>query len=66
MSNDLSRLKDWIGKTETVEDRAAIHPVRGYAALMDKEEVPKEGDPIGPMALSVRSRATAASRSASA
>ena len=30
--------KEPIGKTETVQDRAAIHPVRGYAALMDKDQ----------------------------
>ena len=49
MSQDLERLKDWIGKTDTVEDRATAMPVHGYAALMDRDTVPKEGDPIGPM-----------------
>ena len=49
MSQDLDSLKDWIGKSETVEDRATVVPVHGYAALRGREDVPKEGDPIGPM-----------------
>jgi 3-methylfumaryl-CoA hydratase len=49
MSENLQHLKEWIGRTETVEDRATRLPVHGYAALRDRPEVPKEGDPIGPM-----------------
>lgn len=49
MPQDLEKLKDWIGNTETFEDRASVLPVHGYAALLDKSDTPKEGDPIGPM-----------------
>jgi len=49
MSRDLEHLKDWIGRSETIEDRATLRPVHLYAALRDREETPKEGDPIGPM-----------------
>ncbi|MEM9682412.1 MAG: acyl-CoA dehydrogenase [Pseudomonadota bacterium] len=49
MSEDLDHLKDWIGRSETIEDRAAQLPVHGYAALRDLPDVPREGDPIGPM-----------------
>ena len=49
MSQDLESLKDWIGRSETEEDRATVRPVHGYAALRDRDDVPKEGDPIGPM-----------------
>ena len=49
MSQDLESLKDWIDKSETVQDRATVLPVHGYAALRDRDDVPKEGDPIGPM-----------------
>jgi 3-methylfumaryl-CoA hydratase len=49
MAEDLEKLKDWIGNSETIEDRASQHPVHGYAALMDEEQIPEEGDPIGPM-----------------
>lgn len=49
MSTDLEHLKEWIGRTETVEDRATVRPVHLYEALRDRPGVPKEGDPIGPM-----------------
>ncbi len=49
MAEDLEKLKDWIGNSETIEDRASVHPVHGYAALMNEEGIPQEGDPIGPM-----------------
>ena len=46
------KLKDWIGNSETIEDRPSAHPVHGYAALMDEEGIPQEGDPIGRRGLS--------------
>ena len=49
MSGDLEHLKDWIGKTETAEERASAFRMQGLAALLDKPDIPKEGDPVGPM-----------------
>ena len=49
MSEDLEHLKDWIGRSETIEDRATARPVQLYAALRDRDDKPVEGDPIGPM-----------------
>jgi len=48
-TQDLEKLRDWIGRTETVEERAVVQPIHGLNVLLDKAEVPKEGDPIGPM-----------------
>jgi len=49
MTQDLEKLRDWIGRKEEVEDYASQMQIHGLAALFDKKEVPKEGDPIGPM-----------------
>ena len=49
MSDDLEHLKDWIGKTETAEERASAFRMQGLAALLDKPDIPKEGNPVGPM-----------------
>lgn len=49
MSEDLEALKEWIGRSETAVERASTGRILGLAALLDKPEVPKEGDAIGPM-----------------
>lgn len=49
MSENLEHLKDWIGRSETVEDLATARPVHLYEALRDRATIPKQGDPIGPM-----------------
>jgi len=49
MSQDLEHLKDWIGKTEEIEDRVTQFQVHGLRALFDDPTVPQEGDPCGPM-----------------
>ncbi len=49
MSQNLQQLKEWIGRSETVEDMATARPVHLYAALRDLPDVPEPGDPIGPM-----------------
>lgn len=49
MSENLEHLKDWISRSETVEDLATARPVHLYAALRDRSDIPKEGDAIGPM-----------------
>ena len=49
MSQDLESLKDWIGRTEEVEDRVTQFQIHGLRALFDDATVPQEGDPCGPM-----------------
>ncbi len=49
MSDELEALKEWIGKSETVAERASAGRMHGLAALLDKPDIPKEGDAIGPM-----------------
>ncbi len=49
MSDDLESLKTWIGKSESVEERAETGRIHGLAALLNKDDIPKEGDPVGPM-----------------
>ncbi|NKB57159.1 MAG: acyl-CoA dehydrogenase [Alphaproteobacteria bacterium] len=49
MADNLEALKEWIGKTEVAEERASVGRIHGLAALLDKPEVPEEGDPVGPM-----------------
>jgi 3-methylfumaryl-CoA hydratase len=49
MIGDLEALKEWIGKTEIVAERASTGRMHGLAALLDKPDIPKEGDPVGPM-----------------
>ncbi len=46
----LEKLKDWIGRTQSVEDLAAPFPVRALAATFDeKDPDPKNGDPLPPL-----------------
>ena len=49
MTEDLEALKEWIGKSETAEERASPSRMQGLAALLSKPDVPKEGDPFAPM-----------------
>lgn len=48
MSEDLEALKEWIDRSETAVERASTGRIHGLAALLDKPEVVKEGDAIGP------------------
>jgi 3-methylfumaryl-CoA hydratase len=49
MSDNLSHLEDWIGKTETKSDVATAWPVAALAASFDRSEPePVQGDPIPP------------------
>ena len=48
MTDNLERLKDWIGKTEFMEERASTGRAQGLAALLDKPDTPHEGEPMGP------------------
>lgn len=49
MSDELEKLKDWIGKSESAQERASTGRIHGLFALLDKPEIPQEGDEIGPM-----------------
>lgn len=49
MTETLEHLKTWIGTKEIIEERAGVGRIQGLAALLDKEEVPKECGPVGPM-----------------
>ena len=49
MTDELEALKDWIGKSDTAEERAGAFRMQGLAALLDKKAVPQEGDPVNPM-----------------
>lgn len=49
MTDNLERLKDWIGKTEFMEERASTGRAQGLAALLDKPDTPHEGEPMGLM-----------------
>lgn len=48
-AEDLEHLKDWIGKTEHVDDTVTQFQVHGLRALFDDPTVPRAGDPCGPM-----------------
>lgn len=46
----LETLKDWIGRTQSVEDLAAPFPVRALAATLDEDDPePRNGDPLPPL-----------------
>jgi 3-methylfumaryl-CoA hydratase len=46
----LEKLKEWIGRSQTMEDLAAPFPVRALAATFDADDPdPKAGDPLPPL-----------------
>ena len=47
----LEKLKDWIGRTQSMEDLAAPFPVRALSATFDEtgDADPKNGDPLPPL-----------------
>jgi 3-methylfumaryl-CoA hydratase len=47
----LEKLKDWIGRTQSVEDLAALFPVRALSATFDEKDDadPRNGDPLPPL-----------------
>jgi 3-methylfumaryl-CoA hydratase len=46
MSEDLSRLKEWIGRTQTAEETVSPTAVAALAATLDCEATPRPGDPL--------------------
>lgn len=47
---DMAHLQSWIGRRETVRDRAAAAPLAGLAALLDRETPPWIADEVPPLA----------------
>ena len=46
----LEKLREWVGRTQAVEDFAAPFPVRALAATFDeKDPDPQNGDPLPPL-----------------
>jgi 3-methylfumaryl-CoA hydratase len=46
----LEKLRDWVGRTQAVEDFAAPFPVRALTATFDeKDPDPRNGDPLPPL-----------------
>jgi 3-methylfumaryl-CoA hydratase len=47
----LEKLKDWIGRTQSMEDLAAPFPVRALSATFDEKDDPdpRNGDPLPPL-----------------
>jgi len=46
----LEKLRDWVGKTQTVEDLIAAWPVRALSATLDESDPePRSGDPLPPL-----------------
>lgn len=50
MSLDIDHLRSWIGKQETLEDRATLVPVAALSATLDRDDpAPRAGDPLPPL-----------------
>jgi 3-methylfumaryl-CoA hydratase len=48
MSLDIEHLRDWVGRTEAMDDMATLAPLRGLTATLDREDPPLLGDVIPP------------------
>ncbi len=49
MDVDLGELRQWIGRTETLEDLATATPLQALSATLDRNDpVPQPGDPVPP------------------
>ncbi|KQP21613.1 MaoC family dehydratase N-terminal domain-containing protein [Pseudorhodoferax sp. Leaf267] len=47
---DLNHLRDWIGRTETLRDTAALQPVAALSATLDRDDpAPAPGDALPPL-----------------
>ena len=50
MALDIEHLKQWIGRTESRNDRITAAPIAGLAATLDRDDPqPREGDAIPPL-----------------
>lgn len=50
MEDNQTRLKDWVGRTETREDRITPFPMAAMAATLDlPPDLPKDGTPLPPL-----------------
>jgi 3-methylfumaryl-CoA hydratase len=49
METNFDQLRQWIGKTETLEDRATLAPLQALAATLDRDDPPpRRGDAVQP------------------
>ena len=48
MPDDFAHLKDWVGRTQDVEETIWAERVANMAATLDLETAPKAGDPLPP------------------
>ncbi len=50
MTLDIDHLRSWIGKQETLTDRATLVPVAALSATLDRDDpAPQPGDPLPPL-----------------
>ena len=49
MAIDITSLKRWVGKSETVADDMAVFQARALAATLDREDAPAAGDALPPL-----------------
>jgi 3-methylfumaryl-CoA hydratase len=48
MTVDMESLRAWIGRSETHEDVAALAPLRGLTATLNRDDTPAQGEAIPP------------------
>ena len=47
---NIDHLREWIGKTETREDRVTLTPIAALSATLDRDDpFPRDGDPLPPL-----------------
>ncbi len=48
-ANEMDRLRDWIGRSETLEDTVTPVPAAALAATLDRDDPPRPGDELPPL-----------------
>jgi 3-methylfumaryl-CoA hydratase len=46
---DISSLRQWVGRQETLADPMPAFPAAAMAAVLDRDEAPRAGDPLPPL-----------------
>ena len=50
VNTNIDHLRQWIGKSETREDRITLTPIAALAATLDRDDpLPRDGDPLPPL-----------------
>ena len=49
MTIDIADLRPWIARRETITDTLWPQPAAAMAALLDREQAPRPGDPLPPL-----------------